>query len=246
GADAAGTTGGTGAQGGTAAAEGGDAGPWAPTGGREVVEMGVGNNEAGEFLVYTSEDGRMGVREGLTEYGVGVPAFPEEEGPGPLSARDRTELREAVISFVDGEERDGSVVFTARAVLYPDAGSYTVRSGDFLALDLLPEEMRTLGNTLIPDPGGPDYGEFTERPPDTDGVLAVLTPQEPEAEFTVTVPGAQEAGYLVYRPRPERVWGSGYADVPVAWTYSCYVLPEAVIGLQRPFSRNTTCREPSP
>ncbi|WP_328807080.1 serine/threonine-protein kinase [Nocardiopsis coralli] len=178
--------------------------------GREIVELSVHSGGSDLFTVYASEDGALGVDP--------EPGDSLDWSPLPLDPEEHSELAEATITFLDAEEGDGGVEFTAEAVFLADAGTYTIRAGDFTLFE------RTTDEQVHPEPGDPDesHPSFDEYTAQNDEELAVLSPENREQEFTFTVADAPPSGYLIYIPDPGQVWGPDYADAQLGPGTLCY------------------------
>jgi hypothetical protein len=110
-----------------------------------------------------------------------------EPVPTPEQGTARAELD--VTSVV---ARDGSVELTVDAAYLHDAGELTVHADDFL------------GQVL---PGGYASLSAEEYAPEEAGVLAVVGPREPSAEFTLTFQGLPELSLFRYELLAENIRG---------------------------------------
>ncbi|MFE3460535.1 hypothetical protein ACFXKD_23565 [Nocardiopsis aegyptia] len=92
-----------------------------------------------------------------------------DPAPTPEEGTERAEL-----DVTSVEARDGSVVLTVGAAYLDDGGELTVHADDFLGV-VLPDGYASAGEDAV-----------EEYRPDEEGVLAVIGPREPSAEFTLT------------------------------------------------------------
>ncbi|WP_344077586.1 hypothetical protein [Nocardiopsis metallicus] len=89
----------------------------------------------------------------------------------------------AEIDFTSVEARDGSVVLTAEVTYLYGSGDLTVHADDFAGL-------------VLPD--GYTGERIEEYSAEEEGVLAVVTPEEASAGFTLTFEGLPEVSLLRY------------------------------------------------
>ncbi|WP_026119467.1 hypothetical protein [Nocardiopsis ganjiahuensis] len=108
----------------------------------------------------------------FTNLGTYEPAPEPEEGEGL-----------AELDFTSVETRDGAVVLTAEVTYLYGSGDLTVHADDFTG-SVLPD-----GHT------GDRHEEYTAE---EEGVLAVVTPEEASAGFTLTFAGLPEMSLLRY------------------------------------------------
>ncbi|GAA2034665.1 hypothetical protein GCM10009800_20640 [Nocardiopsis rhodophaea] len=125
--------------------------------------------------------------------------------------------------FFESAIREGDdVVFTGSAEYLRDAGSYTLHTKDFMAMEfrLAQEDMENLDN--------PDWEGFYF--PSESRVLATLDAETPTSDFTFAiadVPPEEDNGglgfqrYLRYIP-PEELWGHKLTDIERSTLGVCY------------------------
>jgi eukaryotic-like serine/threonine-protein kinase len=95
------------------------------------------------------------------------------------------------IDYLSAESEDGGVRFTGEAEYLLDEDNFVLHAEDFQGRDVLGQEYATDPEDALPV--------------EEEGILAVLTPEEPSAEFTLTVGGAEAQGGIQYLT-PE-LWG---------------------------------------
>ncbi|WP_231972552.1 serine/threonine-protein kinase [Nocardiopsis alborubida] len=100
------------------------------------------------------------------------------------SGGDGEALDQLRLTLTRGERFTNSVTVTATAEYLPDFGGLTVHSDDFAWVW-----------QITPEQGHLDFSR-----PGSRGVLAELDPQNPVAEFTVTIVGAVTGGVFYYMP----------------------------------------------
>ena len=91
------------------------------------------------------------------------------------------------------ESADGAVVLTVEAAYLSDSGDFTVHADDFLG--------------LVPPDRSTEEEQFEEYSPEEEGVLAVIGPRDPSAEFTLTFEGLPEMSLFHYELRGENIDG---------------------------------------
>ncbi|NYJ36888.1 hypothetical protein [Nocardiopsis aegyptia] len=92
-----------------------------------------------------------------------------DPAPAPEEGTERAEL-----DVTSVETRDGSVVLAVEAAYLDDGGELTVHADDFLGV-VLPDGYASAGEDAV-----------EEYRPEEEGVLAVIGPREPSADFPLT------------------------------------------------------------
>lgn len=96
----------------------------------------------------------------------------------------------AEFDFTSAETRDGAVVLTVEVTYLYGTGDLTVHADDFVG-------------QVLPD--GYTGERMDEYPTEEEGVLAVVTPEETSAVFTLTFEGMPEISLLTYELLSENI-----------------------------------------
>lgn len=197
----------------------------APEDGRPVEEVLAGANagrDLGALAVESNVQDRLYVLDDTTGAELLPAGTISWSGiQGPMDAEAQARVQELVILFEphEGPGAPGEMAVPLTLEFLSDEGAYAVRNSDFSVLHIDPGA--GVGHEFMKD--DPDV---TEYPVEGDDVLALLTPEQPEARIEVTAEGVPERGYLVYDPDPADVWGAEHAGLPTWSSYFCYSAAE--------------------